>query len=330
MNESFEKIVSRIRSAKSLLILTHARPDGDGLGSMAALAATARRAGKTVAMLVPDKVPERYALLFAGEMPVPESEFERLADAADLVVIVDTCSFGQLDHLEPALRQRREKVVVVDHHATADDVGSAQWADSTAAAAGVMVAEIIEALGWPIGGEGGAAVALATAITSDTGWLRFANTDARCMGVMGRLIDAGVRPDKLYAELFQCDRPERLRLVARMLASLELHYGDRLAVMCIRKADFDASGALPEETENLVNEALRVGVVDSSILLVENGPQVRVSLRSRDVVDVSAVAKALGGGGHARASGVRSNLPIDVVKSMLIEAFGEEFAKAGK
>lgn len=332
MNESFDEIVLRVRKAASLLIVTHARPDGDGLGSMAALAATGRRAGKRVATLVPDKVPERYAFLFAGEMPAPESEFERLADGADLIVIVDTCSFAQLDQLGPALRTRRDKIVVVDHHATADDVGSVQWLDSSAAAAGVMVAEIIEALGWPLETNQGMdpAIALATAITSDTGWLRFANTDARCLGVMGRLIDVGVRPDKLYAQLFQCDRPQRLRLIARMLSTLELHFDDRLAVMCIRQADFAASGALPEETENLVNEALRIGCVESAVLLVETGTQVRVSLRSRDAIDVAAVAKGFGGGGHARAAGVRSNLPIDVIKSMLVQAFGEQFARLAK
>ena len=174
------------------------------------------------------------------------------------------------------------------------------------------------------------ATALATAITSDTGWLRFANTDSRCLRVMGRLLDAGVRPDRLYARLFQCDRVERLRLTARMLATLELHCGGQLAVMCIRKADFEASGAMLEETENLINEALRIGTVESVVLLVESGDLIRVSLRSRDAIDVAAVAKGFGGGGHSRAAGLRSVLPIDELKRQLVEAFVAEFGKAPK
>jgi phosphoesterase RecJ-like protein len=180
-----------------------------------------------------------------------------------------------------------------------------------------------------------AAEALAVAITSDTGWLRFANTDSRCLRTVARLLEdgpsgAGVRMDKLYMRLFQCDRPQRLRLTARMLQSLELHCGDRLATMMIRKADFDATGALPEETENLVNEALRMACVETAILLVENGPApdgggpiVRVSLRSRDEVDVAAVAARFGGGGHARAAGVRQAVPIEKLRDELVKACAE-------
>ena len=361
MDDRLVRIVARICQSQSLLLMTHARPDGDGLGAMAALAMTARKAGKRTALLAPDKLPDRYAFLFPDAPPAGASDFASLADAADLIVILDTCAFSQLDGLADQLRARRDKIVVLDHHATADDVGCIQWIDASAAAAGVLTAELIEALGWPIWGpsdenvkkgqttnylkKGGQtpfsksekgvsplldpATALATAITSDTGWLRFANTDSRCLACMGRLLTAGVRTDRLYARLYQCDRPERLRLMARMLGSLELHCDGRLAVMCVRKPDFAVTGALSEETENLVNEALRIGSVESSILLVENGGQVRVSLRSRDVIDVSAIAGGFGGGGHARASGIRSTLRIDELKARLIEAFIAEFHAKG-
>ena len=141
--------------------------------------------------------------------------------------------------------------------------------------------------------------------------------------------------DKLYMRLFQCDRPQRLFLTTRMLQSLELHCGGRLATMMIRKADFDATGALPEETENLVNEALRIGCVETAILLVENGPAsdgagpiIRVSLRSRDEVDVAAVAARFGGGGHARAAGLRRVMPIERFRDELVKACAEVLNKS--
>jgi phosphoesterase RecJ-like protein len=339
----FEEIVSRLKAAGSILVVTHARPDGDGLGSMVALAGAARAAGRRSAMLVPDAVPERYGFLFGGEACAGADRFEALAGAAEAVVIVDTCALGQLDCLPQALESCRPKVAVIDHHAMADDIGGLRWIDTSAAASGVMVVEVLAAMGWPVtadarameflapgagGRDSGLASpgeALAIAITSDTGWLRFANTDSRCLRAMERLLDAGVRPDVLYARLYQSDRPQRLRLMQRMLASLELHCGDRLAVMTLRKEDFAASGARPDETENLVNEALRIGCVESCVLLVETGQTVRASLRSRQAVDVAAMARQFGGGGHARAAGIRLGRDIDAFKAKLIEAFEREF-----
>lgn len=312
-------MVVRFRQATSLLLITHARPDGDGLGSMAALAISARQQGKRARTLVPDKVPQRYAFLFGEEQPACGGDFADIAASADLIIILDTCSFTQLDSIQPQIRAAKDRIVVIDHHVTSDDVGSLRWLDPTAAAAGVMTAELLDVLGWPLSQP--AAEALATAVTSDTGWLRFANTDPRCLRVMADLLEAGVRPDRLYAKLFQCDRPQRLALVGRMLATMELHYGDRLAVMAIRKSDFAATGAQPEETENLVNEALRIGSVESAVLMVEHGDLLRVSLRSRDRVDVAAVARIFGGGGHARAAGVRVSESIETFKAKLVAAF---------
>lgn len=314
---AFEQVCRRFRSAGSFLIVTHARPDGDGLGSMAALARSARAAGKKAVALVPDAVPPRYAFLFADSPPGEAAQFDALADEADLIVIVDTCALAQLDGLQLSLASRREKIVTIDHHATADDVGAVQWQDTSAAAAGVMAAELIEALGWPV--DLATAEALTTAVATDTGWARFANTDGRSLRALADWVDAGVRPDRLYKRLYQCDRPERLRLMTRMLDSLELFCGGRLAVMVIRRSDFQAAGARDDETENLINEALRIGTVETAVLLVEMAGFTRVSLRSRDAVDVSAIAARLGGGGHARAAGIRAEQGVDALRERLVE-----------
>ncbi len=164
------------------------------------------------------------------------------------------------------------------------------------------------------------AEALLTAIVSDTGWFHYPNTDARSLRRAAALLEAGVRATPLYDRLFRNDRPERLRLIARMLTSLELHNRDQLAVMVIRKADFLASGAQPEEVENLINEALRIGSVEAVILLTEMDGATRVSLRSRSRLDVAEVAQRFGGGGHQRAAGFRSTESLDAIKPRILEA----------
>ena len=146
--------------------------------------------------------------------------------------------------------------------------------------------------------------ALAVAILTGTGWLRFSNTDSRCLRAMAYLIEVGIRPDVLYRRIYQSDRFEKLKLMGRVLENLELHSNDRLAVMSLTLADFEQTGARPDETENLINEAMRIGSIEAAVILVEHNDEIRVSLRSREIVDVSQVAASFGGGGHARAAGL--------------------------
>lgn len=309
-------------------MIAHCRPDGDTLGSMLALTTSARAAGKIAHMMVDDEIPAKYGFLFPHERPLRGTALDALAESVDRIVIVDTSAVSQLDNLAPVLGRYSQKTVVIDHHAPGDRIAAVQWTDTTAAAAGVMVAQLLAALEWPVGPV--EAEALLAAVTSDTGWFRFANTNPAALRLAADWVAMGVRPDELYARLYQTARPQQLALVARMLGTLELYHNDKLAVMTIRRADFAATGARGDETENLVNEALRIGSVETVALLVENeGPLVRVNLRSREAVDVAALAREFGGGGHRRAAGLRSSEPIDALKKRLVEACEATLAQAG-
>ena len=334
------------------MVVSHDRPDGDALGSMAALVLCASAAGKSATAIVPADAPARYAFLLEGAPAAGPERFGELARQADCIVVADTCALAQLEGLADGLRRFREKVVVIDHHLTRDEVGALQWIDPSAAAAGVMVAELIAQTGWPLGRA--AAAALAAAILTDTGWLRFSNTDARALQAVAKLTKAGAKLDELYTRIFQSDRPERLLLKARMLAGLELHCGGRLAVMTIRKADFAETGATQAETEDLVNEAMSLGDVEAAVLVVETDGTVRASLRSKPasppdrgapaamhrgeappaaggpprVADVSRIAARFGGGGHARAAGCKRQGTVDEFKAAIIEACRQELADA--
>jgi phosphoesterase RecJ-like protein len=306
-----------------MLLITHGRPDGDGLGSMRALAAAARGAGKDARMLVPGEIPARLGFMFDRQSPAGIDEFGALSEASDLIVILDTHALAQLDDLAEPLGGLSDKIVVVDHHSTGDPLSETVWIDTSAAATGVMVGEIIDALKWPM--DAAIAEALLAAVLTDTGWLRFANTDGRCLRAVAHWTDMGVRPDILYRKIYQSDRPQRFMLMVRLLGSMEFYFDSQLAVMVLRSGDFDETGALRSETENMVNEALRIGTVESAILLVEDRDQVRGSLRSRDQVDVAALAGQFGGGGHRRAAGLRSGMRIDDLKAQLIAAWGRAF-----
>lgn len=325
-NDGLSAVAKRIGEANSLLLLCHARPDGDGLGSMLALTLAGRAAGKTMHMLVPDNIPPRE-LAFFGDLAVSgPKDFDSLADQVELIVVLDTCAKAQLDGVADAIEVRNSKTVIVDHHRTADSLGSSRWIDPTAAATGVMTGELIEELGWPVDLQ--VAEALMMAVTADTGWLRFANTDGRCLRAVAKWADLGVRTDKLYMKLHQNDRPNRLKIMARMLQGMELHCEGKLAIMTLLQKDFAETGARGDETENFVNEALRIGTVETCALLTENGSGIRVSLRSRELVDVAAVAQGFGGGGHQRAAGLRSTELLETVRKQIIDALSKALSAA--
>jgi len=320
-DKAFEQAVRRLRAARSVLTVTHVRPDGDAVGSMVALTLAARRAGKVARMLVPDAVPAKYEFLLAGRERADAGRFSALADQAEVIVIVDTCTYSQLGELGEHLPARRDKIVVIDHHATRDDIGAVQWVDSSAAAAAVMVALLLKALHWPV--DAPTAEALMTALTTDTGWLRFSNTNPRCLRMFADWMEAGVRVDELYNRIYQSDRPQRLKLMARALQSLELHCDDRLAVMALSAADFAETGARPDETENIVNEAMRLGRVSVAVLVIEQPSRIRANLRSRGEVDVALIAKRFGGGGHSCAAGCSVSDDLETGKQRLTEACAE-------
>lgn len=332
-NNVVAKIVRRISDSKSILWLTHVNPDGDGLGAGVALSVAGAAAGKKITPFIVEKVPWRYKFLFGEGFPVISrvADFPSSAAAADLVVVIDTCSRSQLGELAGPVEAVKDRVVVIDHHATHDKIGSLRWVDPDAAATGVMMAELLCELNWPLKAP---AQALATAILSDTGWLRFANTDARCMRVMEKLLEAGGQLDEIYRRIYHSDRIERLKLLARAIDRLELRCNGRLAVMSLYDSDFQETGARRDETENLINEALRLKSVEVALMLIENTSEnntknsnsylVRVSLRSRNLVDVSQIAAEFGGGGHTRAAGLKSSENIDTLKERVVAAVAKK------
>lgn len=313
------RVAGAIASAGRIVVTTHVHMDGDALGSAAALCLLARSAGKECRLAFADAVPERYAFVLGGLAAAGAKDFAALAREADVVVVVDTCAFAQLEPLAEALREVREKVVVIDHHATADDVGAIVWRDPSAAAAGVLLAELAAELGWRA--DAPAATALAAAILTDTGWLRHSNTDARCLRVLADLLAAGADANEIYRCIYQNDRPERLRLLATALSSLQMHAGDRVAVMSLTRDDLARAGAVDDEVEDFVNEPLRIGSLEVSVLVVELADgRTRASLRSRGGVDVARLAGLFGGGGHARAAGLKSDDDLPTLRTRLLAA----------
>lgn len=313
--------------AGDAVILTHERPDGDAVGSTAGLAHYLQATGRRPEICFYQQPPDRYRHLLAD---VPWRTLEPGAAPVDdgrPWLLVDTCTYVQINSVAGAVKTRGGVDWVIDHHLARDPMYRGALLDETASAAGLLVFESVVAAGWKP--HPAAAEALFTALVTDTGWMRFSSADARTYRAATSLVACGVKPDETYERLYQNDSPARLALVCEALTSLELHAGGTVALMALTQDSFRRARATPADTENLTDEAARLRGVNVIVMLVEmdNG-QVRCSLRSKRHVDVNAVAGRFGGGGHARASGARIPGTMVDVKPRMLEAILEAVATA--
>ncbi|MFQ5490887.1 MAG: bifunctional oligoribonuclease/PAP phosphatase NrnA [Phycisphaerae bacterium] len=310
------------------LLLSHARADGDAIGSLCAMRQILSALGHQPTALLFEPLQARYAWLPGEDTPeVTDGPSHSAFNHADAIMILDTCAYAQLEPVADWLRQSHLPTLVVDHHVTRDELGDHHVIDPQASATCLVLYEWARHVGWELNEP--ARIALYVGLATDTGWFRFSNTDQRTLAAAAELVGAGVRPAAVHEHIYQSESPARFRLIAAALAQAQLHHQDRLAVLTLTRRTFQETGAVPADTEDLVNYPLQIATVDVSVLLVEQDDgRVRVSFRSkppttdRADVDVSALAKTFGGGGHQRAAAARLEGTIDRVKQTVIEAVG--------
>jgi len=331
-NDDFEKAVELIDKSSSILITSHARPDGDACGCLVAMRDALVALGKKVKLLMLSEIPEWYEFLFDEKVPVlgEDIQLEELMQGRfgqfDLITIIDTNSYSQLPKFDEYLKQADKPVLVIDHHVTADGLGDVELVDSGAAATALIVYDLLKYANWPVTEK--MAEALFVAVATDTGWFQFGNTDSRVYRDCAELIDAGAKPTKIYDNLYQNFSHSRFKLMTAMLSTLELHFDGRYATQHLRQEDFEQTGAAFKDTENLIDECRRMGTVEVAALFVElKDGLVKCSLRSRGPVDVRTIAQKFGGGGHKMAAGIHLPGPLEEAKRLIFEEVATRLGK---
>ncbi len=314
--------VDLVRRHQRFLLTTHIRPDGDGLGSMLALADVleAPPLSRTVHMTVASVLPPRYDFLDPSRRV---RRFEPPGDVyhdADAVIVLDTGTWNQLGDFGTLLRALPVAKAVIDHHLTQDDLDARRFVDTTAEATGRLVYEAITALGGPL--PGSAAHALFIALAMDTGWFRHANTTPATFTLAADLVRAGARPTEAYECLFEQNTLGRLKLTGLVLSRLQVTHGGRVAHTAILRDDYASTGALPQDSEDLVNYTRSLAGVEVGLFFMEQ-PRggVKVSFRSRRL-DVARLAERFGGGGHRLASGAILDATLDEARNRVLTAVG--------
>lgn len=312
-------LVAFLRTHSRPLLMTHIRPDGDGLGAQLALADALRAIGLQPRVFIASKLPPRYAFLDPKREVIEDfrTPISSLADR-DSIVVLDTGTWNQLGEFADYLKASPLPRVVVDHHRTQDDLGGQRFVDIGAEATGRLAFEIIEALGAPL--SPAAANNLFLAIAHDTGWFRHPNTTPETFALAEKLLAAGANPTALYERMFETSSLARFHLIGKALERLQTRANGKIAFTEVYLADYAATGAVPGDTEDLIDFPRSVEGVEVALLFIEQ-PEggTKVSFRAR-VTDVSKLAESLGGGGHKLAAGARVNDTLANVRNRVLAA----------
>lgn len=313
-------LVELIRQHTTFLLMTHIRPDADGMGSQLALADALTAIGKQVRVVVASTIPPRYNFLDPDG-----TRIERYRPAnttfrdVDAVIILDTGTWNQIGDFGDFLRNFQKPKVVVDHHCTQDDLGGMAFVDTSAEACGRLAYEVIRAVGAPISPY--AANHLFMALATDTGWFRHPNTTAQSFQLASELVALGATPSPLYEKLYEDAPITRLRLTGKALERLQVCLDGQVAYTEVHLSDYADTGAVPGDTEDLINYPRSIQGIEVAIIFIEQ-PEggTKISFRARSRVDVSAIAQQFAGGGHRLAAGARANGTLPEVKAEVLGA----------
>ena len=319
-----EQVAAELRSRDRFLLTTHEGPDGDALGSLLGMHHLLTQLGKDSVMFLAAKefpLPIEYRFL-----PLEEVFHEPPADVANRTIVFLDC--GNIDRMPvDFLKNDGHQLINIDHHHDNTHFGHVNLVDEEASCTAEIVYELALLLGAEVTPE--MASALYVGLVTDTGRFMYENTDAGTHRIAAALIDAGVDVDDTYRRLYEHVPLEKLRLVARALEKIEKRCGGALALTYITADDYSAAGADEAMTEGIIDhlrslEGARVAALVRD--LADRGRAARkVSLRSRDgEVDVSAIARKHGGGGHVRAAGFSTDLAFEQVVEFICDEVGEQ------
>ncbi|MCC8179725.1 MAG: bifunctional oligoribonuclease/PAP phosphatase NrnA [Planctomycetes bacterium] len=323
----------RRHSGARFAVLGHARPDGDALGSATALALALRRAGFRADVVNASPIPENLRFL-DRILPVARYGEPDWHNNYDCVAVLDC---GDVDRLDPVNRQAVQALpaCTIDHHATSKGIGEAAWVDSSASATGEMLVNLFQALDWPLSKD--AASALWTAIVTDTGRFCYENTTIAAMTAGMECVKAGAEPAQLAQHIYQSVSIAERWLQARVLSRLEFHADGKLGLSWIDDNDFAEAGVGVEGAQGLIDLVRDTAGVEVAIFLYaitdpsnqsDNPVSVKISMRTQSPFNALDVVRPFGGGGHIRAAGATSSLPLqetrEKVLAMAIQAFFTE------
>jgi bifunctional oligoribonuclease and PAP phosphatase NrnA len=321
-------VAAALRDHERFLVTTHENPDGDALGSLLAATLILEALGKDAVMYL------------YGDVPIPTEyqfmELERLTrdlpdDAAERVLVaVDCANEDRIGH-DLGLVEQAPLTIDIDHHHDNTRFGDLNLIVSEASSTGEVLRDVLHELGAELTPE--IAEALYIALVTDTGRFQYANTTPKALRLAAELVDAGADVHSIFQQVYESVQFQKLKLLARALERAQVYEGGRIVVSYLLRTDFSELGAPDPYSEGIIDYLRAVEGADMAVLIREpprlSGPERRISLRaSTDELDVSAIARKSGGGGHRQAAGFSSEASVEEITDFVRREFLAAMAPA--
>jgi len=314
-------VAAALREHDRFLVTTHENPDGDALGSLLATTLMLEDLGKDAVMYL------------YGDAPIPTEyqfmELERLTrafpeDAAERVLVaVDCANEDRIGH-DLDLVRGAPLTINIDHHHDNTRFGELNLIVSGASSTGEVLRDVLQELDLPLTPE--IAEALYIALVTDTGRFQYANTTPKALRLAAELVDAGADVHSIFQQVDESVQFQKLKLLARALERAQVYEGGRIVVSYLLRTDFSELSAPDPYSEGIIDYLRAVEGADMAVLIREpprlSGPERRISLRaSTDELDVSAIARKSGGGGHRQAAGFSSEASVEEITDFVRREF---------
>ena len=306
---SFSDVSNALTEYSRVILSSHARPDGDSIGSQLALSHTLRTLGKTVRIVNHDQPPP-YLHALPGISSIEVADTVKHDYDAAIILECGTLSRTEVNGLD------RGVVINIDHHAGNSMYGHYNWHDNTAAACTEQIHDLIKELDVPLTTE--IATSLYVGILTDTGSFQHANITPRTFDICRRVAAAGVNVADVGARVYQNSSIGKVRMTGALLDQMQLCYGDSIAVLRIDESLLQKTKCLPNDMEGLVNMPLSAKSIQVVIMLRAEAARIRVSMRSKKNIDVRQIAVSYGGGGHRNAAGFSTKMSQAELESELL------------
>jgi len=317
-----EKIIHQLKLSNNVFIASHINPDGDAVGSLIAMALSLESLGKNITMYNQSPIPAVYQFLPAFDRIIRQTAVKINWDTA---LILDCGNIERIGHFASQIHSI-PSIINIDHHITNTGFGNFKYIDSTACSTAEIVYRIIKDMGVLITKD--IATSIYTGILTDTGSFRFVNTNRAAFSICYEMIEKGVKPYDVAKYVYGTYSLGRIKLLNLALDSIEIVKDGKLSFMTLTRSMLEETGTNAEDIDGMIHYAKRIEDVQVAVLIQENQDEIinspekrlfHVSLRSDGSVDVSALAREFGGGGHQQAAGFSSKNPLSDIKVNIIK-----------
>ena len=314
-------ILDALEDAHDVVLTTHVNADGDGTGSQAAFAALLQARDKHVHIVNPTAYPEAFRYLIDDQetiVDLNDPRAEGVLATCDTLCVLDTGEWSRIGRVGRALADRR--IIVIDHHLPGEDpIEGTDLRDPAACATGELVYDMFVASGTEWSRQ--ALLGVYAAILTDTGSFRFSNSTPRAHAIAADLIARGVDPEEMYRRIYATVPLRRIALLRHALERLDVDPVLPITWISIESGIMESLGCTSDDLDGVIEHARSIEGTEVALLFRATADgSTKVSLRSSGSVDVNAIARRFGGGGHAKASGALMGQPLQEARHLVLEA----------